>query len=95
MGTVNKWIAEASQRLELPVDVVAGLPRMELTGRHECSMEPHGGLLAYSREQILVKSRLGPVEVMGKDLTVKLMNQQRIVIAGTIFGVRLPEDSGE
>lgn len=95
MGLANKWITEASQRLELPVDVLAGVPRMELMGQHEFSMEPHGGLLAYSQEQILVKSKLGPVEVVGKGMTVKLMNQQRIVIAGTLHGVRLTGVAGE
>lgn len=90
MGIASKFLEEASMRLELPADVLAGVPRMELVGQNEFGMEPHGGLMAYSRERILIKSKLGPVEVIGKNMTVKLMNQERIVIAGTLYGVRLP-----
>ena len=93
MGLGRNLLAQAAQRLDLPADVIVGLPRMELIGQQEFSMEPHGGLIAYSQTEILIKSALGTVAVCGKAMTVKLMNDQRIVISGMIKGVQLPEES--
>ena len=95
MSFAGKLLAEASQRMELPVDVLAGIPRMELVGSQEFSMEPHGGLLEYSRERILGKSRIGPICVTGNQLTIRLMNQERLVIGGKVTGVQLAEDGRE
>ena len=36
--------------LDLPADMMAGLPRVELIGDQELRMENHRGILAYSRE---------------------------------------------
>ena len=44
MRLSEKLLAEASERIDLPVDALAGIPRMELIGSREFSMEPHGGL---------------------------------------------------
>ncbi len=86
----EKLLTKASQRLDLPVDVVAGMPKVEIVGQQEFSMEPHDGLMAYSQTEILVTSKIGPIAVTGQNMTIKLMNQERIVIVGRLFGVALP-----
>ena len=45
MNKAKKLLSDAAQRLELPADIAAGLPKMELTGTVEFSLEPHRGLL--------------------------------------------------
>ena len=37
-----------AELFDLPVDVVAGLPRLELIGNRQLYLERHTGLLAYS-----------------------------------------------
>lgn len=95
MTFAGRLLAEASQRLELPVDVLTGVPRVEIIGQNEVSMEPQEGLLAYSSSEILINSRVGPVTILGQGMTIKLMNQERIVISGTISCVQLPENLHE
>ena len=41
-----------AELFDLPVDVVAGLPRLELIGNRQLYLERHTGLLAYSDTQI-------------------------------------------
>ena len=40
----------ASQALDLPADLLAGLPRLELIGDCQLRMENHKGILSYGTE---------------------------------------------
>ncbi len=79
-------------RLDLPSDIVAGVPRLELVGFREFSVEPHGGLLEYEKEQICISSTMGNICVFGNNLTIKLMNRERISVCGEILGIQLQEN---
>ena len=41
-----------AELFDLPADVVAGVPRLELVGTGELRMEHHKGILAYGTEEI-------------------------------------------
>ena len=65
------WLARASRMLDLPGDVVAGLPRIELIGSGELRMEGHRGILAYGPElgamdptQLLITGEISSVELV-------------------------------
>ena len=45
-------LERAARLLDLPGDVVAGLPRVELICTGELRMEQHQGILAYGPEEI-------------------------------------------
>ena len=90
MKQIRKLMTMASQYLDLPGEVAAGQPNMELTGA-SFSMEPHRGLLEYETERIMIASSIGPVCIQGKHLAIQLMNRHRITIMGEIHGVYLTE----
>lgn len=92
MNRARKFLSEAAAYLELPADVMAGVPRVEVTGFREFSIEPHKGLMEYEKERIIVESSLGRVCLSGKDLTIRLMNSQRITVSGAIYAVELLEE---
>ena len=89
MKKVVKLLEQVSDKLELPADVIAGVPRIELIGAEQCSVEPHKGLLEYTAEQIVVATSLGDVAVLGENLQIKKMNLQRITICGRVSGIVL------
>ena len=91
MGTAREWISEWSQRLELPADLLAGVPRLELIGTDLFRMEPHKGLLEYETTQISVASTVGRITVVGKELRIKQMNYAQITICGQIQGIWMGE----
>ena len=95
MNIARKLLTTASQRLELPAEITAGLPKMELTGTTEFSVEPHKGLLEYEQQRISVASSIGAIHVNGRHMTIKLMNQERITVVGEIQSVELPGDRHE
>lgn len=95
MKQSNKLLAAAAEKLDLPGDIVAGQPRIELIGDRRCSIEPHRGLLEYSKELVMVESSAGKVKIAGTELNIIQMNREKITVAGTIFGVSLEDMFGE
>ena len=81
-------LERTAQALDLPGDVV-GLPKVELTGRHEVRMENHRGILAYGREEIMVSGGKLIFKIRGSDLELKAMNANELLITGTVLGVEL------
>lgn len=80
-------LVKTAQVFDLPGDVVAGLPRIEITGNGELRMENHKGILAYGGEEIHISGGRLVVKVRGLHLELKSMNASELLISGTIFGV--------
>ena len=92
MGSAQNWLQTLSQRLELPADILTGVPRMEVVGSELFRMEPHRGLLEYDHSRICIDSRMGQVKICGKNLRITQMNVTQITIGGCISAVVLGED---
>lgn len=82
-------LEKTAEVFDLPGDVVARLPRIELTGNHEVRMENHKGILAYGAEEIHISGGKLVVKVRGDGLELKAMNASELLITGTILGVDL------
>ena len=59
-GGVLDTVAEL---FDLPADLVAGLPHLEMMGSRQLYLEHHTGILAYSDEQIDVNTTGGVLRV--------------------------------
>lgn len=91
MNVVRGLLARAAEHWELPADVLAGLPRMELIGCGEFSVEPHGGLEEYGTERIVVRTAVGNVVIAGSDLRLQAMSRDRVTVKGCIYSLCLEE----
>lgn len=89
MERKETFLEKTSAALDLPADVVAGLPRMELLGDREFRMEFHRGILAYGREEILISGGSLLVRVRGSGLELKAMRLGELHIVGNITAVEL------
>ena len=83
------WLARASRMLDLPGDVVAGLPRIELIGSGELRMEQHRGILAYGPEEIHISGGKLVIRVRGSGLELRAMNPTQLLITGQITSLEL------
>ena len=83
-GRVLESVAEL---FDLPADVVAGLPRLELVGDRQLYLEHHAGILAYSEEQIDVNTTAGALRVRGEGLSLLAMTAEELRIGGRIAAV--------
>ena len=82
-------LERTAEVFDLPGDVIAGLPRVELTGNRELRMENHKGILAYGSEEIHVSGGKLIVKIRGANLELKAMNASQLLIAGTILSVEM------
>ncbi|HJA63906.1 MAG TPA: sporulation protein [Candidatus Intestinimonas stercoravium] len=82
-------LEKAAERFDLPGDVVAGLPRMELLGDRQFRMENHQGILAYGTDEIHISGGKLIVKVRGEGLELRAMNGVELLITGRISGVDL------
>lgn len=82
-------LEKTAEVLDLPGDVVAGLPRLELTGSRELRMENHKGILAYGSQEIHISGGKLIIKVRGNGLELKSMNASQLLITGDIAGIEL------
>lgn len=83
----SRVLDTVAELFDLPADVVAGLPRMEMVGSRQMYLEHHAGILAYSEEQIDVNTPEGILRVRGERLTLTAMTAEELRIGGAIAAV--------
>lgn len=82
-------LERTAEVFDLPGDVVAGLPRVEILGDRQLRMENHRGILAYGDEEICVSGGKLIIKVRGRHLELRAMNALELLITGEIAGVDL------
>lgn len=80
-------LAAAAELFDLPADIVAGLPRLEMVGSRQLYLERHTGLLAYTEERIDANTSAGVLRVRGEGLTLLAMTAGALRIGGRIDAV--------
>ena len=88
-GRRESLLEKTAEAFDLPGDVVAGLPRVELLGDRQLRMENHRGILAYGEEEIHVSGGKLIVKVRGRGPALRAMNASELLITGEIAGVDL------
>jgi len=78
-----------AEMLDLPADVLAGLPRLELVGDGELRIENHKGILAYGREEIHVSGGAFLLKITGRELELRAMTGLELLITGRIQQIQL------
>ena len=89
----SEVLSTVAELFDLPADVVAGLPRMELVGNRQLYLEHHTGLLAYSSDRIDANTAAGVLRVRGEALTLLAMTAEELRIGGRIAAVEWVEGS--
>lgn len=92
------WLTRAGQaameRLDLPGDIPAGVPRMELVGDREFFMCGHRGVLSYSTEAVEIGGGAWTVRVVGTELQLAAMTEGELRLRGRIAAVELRQQGG-
>ena len=77
--------ARFAEMLSMPADLLAGVPKVTVTGRRRALVENHRGLLRYEREVIEIKGGRMVLRVRGEGLTLVSMRGSELLIEGDIF----------
>ena len=80
-------LGTVAELFDLPADVIAGLPRLEMVGSRQLYVEHHLGILAYSDQRIDVNTTAGVLCVKGEGLTLLAMTAEALRIGGHLAAV--------
>ena len=83
----NGVLWEVAERFDLPGDMAAGLPLVEMLGDRQLFLEGHSGILSYGTEQIDVGAGSLILRVRGQNLTLRSMTDSEVRIFGKIDAV--------
>ena len=83
----GRVLGDLAELFDLPADVLAGLPRLEMVGSRQLYLEHHTGILSYSEEQIDVNTAGGVLRVRGGKLSLVAMTAEELRIGGRIAAV--------
>lgn len=83
------FLLRTAQTFDLPADIVAGLPRIELIGNGQLRMENHRGILSYREEEVVISGGKLLVRVQGSGLELQSMSANALLVAGIIQSVSL------
>lgn len=88
MNKKNMEIKESlAELLELPKDIILDLPRITMLGKLQLYIENHKGIIEYTKVRIRIQLREGTLRILGKDLTIKNIMEEEIVICGEIVSI--------
>ncbi len=73
--------------LDLPADIVARLPRIEIVGCRRLFMENHQGILEYGDEAVHINGGQVIVKIKGQGLELSAMNAVELSLKGLILGI--------
>lgn len=86
----KKGLREKTAELfDLPADVIAGVPKVELVGNSQVRMENHRGILNYGTEEICVSGGKYVVRIQGCGLELRAMTPTELLITGTVERLEL------
>jgi sporulation protein YqfC len=80
-------LSAVAELFDLPGDVVAGLPHLEMVGDRQLFLERHQGILSYSETRIDVNTARGVLRIQGRGLNLLAMTAEELRVGGVIDGV--------
>lgn len=78
-----------SEALELPKDIVLDLPKITMIGNLQLNISNHKGIIEYSQDVLRVNSNIGVIRISGKDLKLKTILSEEIIVNGTIDKIEI------
>ena len=73
--------------LQLPVNVVEGLPQMEVMGNKEAVIEGCDGVLEYNENVVRLSTGKLVIKFMGRGLILKCMTDTGVIVTGYITSI--------
>ncbi len=76
-----------SEMFELPKEIMLNLPKLSLIGNNQMLVENHKGIIEYTPQRIRLNSTIGVIRVQGKDMNLKNIAADDIMVTGSIKAI--------
>ena len=91
MEKKQSFLSGLTDRMGLPGEAMPGVSVAELWGKEKVLVDHHGGVIAYSPEEIQVRVSYGLLKISGSDLQMSRMTGQQLIISGHIQSLTVEE----
>ncbi len=88
---INEIKSNFSEILELPKDIMLDLPKISLIGNLQLYIENHKGIIEYGSLRIRVNTNAGILRIIGKNMVIKTIVTEEIIIVGEIESVEFTQ----
>lgn len=88
----KRFKQQVSDFLEIPGDIILDLPKITLMGGLQLVVENHRGILKYSAEEIRINLSEGELIVKGRDLRLRSILPEEILVEGKIKSIAFGGD---
>lgn len=88
---INELKSNVSEILELPKDITLDLPKITLIGNIQLYIENHKGIIEYGSFRIRINTNNGIIRVIGKNMLIKTIVTEEIIIYGDIEAVEFTQ----
>ena len=75
----------------MPKDVLLGVPLLTIAGQSEACIENYRGILEYTDKLIRIQTKLGKINVIGRNLQIEFYTNDEMKIVGHITVIEFHE----
>lgn len=83
----DNFLDKAAEIFDIPGEVVAGMPRITVTGCRRVLVENHKGILEYGSEEIHINGGRMVLKLRGRGMELRSLNNTELLITGRISGM--------
>ncbi len=80
-------VQSVAEALDLPLDVISDIPRSEIMGNCQLSIENIRGILDYNESCIKINTTVGIMKIEGDELLIDNISDESIFIKGRIIRI--------
>lgn len=80
-----------SRKLELPLEVLEGLPELELHGNREAVVSHCAGILEYNDTTVRLAAQRLNIKFAGRGLLLTSMTEESVVVSGFIMSIEFSQ----
>lgn len=81
----QKMIKRIAESIELPMEVLEGLPELELRGNREAIVSHCVSILEYNDQRVRIASNQLTIQFSGRNLSLTRMTDESIMLTGFIL----------
>ena len=80
-------VKSVTDRLELPKDMMFGVPILTITGQNDLTVENYKGILEYENFFVRLNTTIGVLNINGFNLSLNEMTDEDLIITGKIESI--------
>lgn len=78
-------VMKVAEALDLPIDLLCDVPRIEIIGQNCISIENSRGILDYNENCVKINTTCGIVKIDGDELFIESITDEGVCIKGTLI----------